>query len=153
MPCQLPKNAQTSTKTAPFEQRGDPTYRSADQGARSGSIQECPPAIDQPAIAPVHFGDRKNDQFLDGPIPVAWLQQAAMLPGRSLHVAILIWCAASIYRTRTVSVSNITALGFGIDRNAKYRALRWLEEAHLIEVDRRLGISPVVTIAESGDQQ
>jgi ABC-type metal ion transport system substrate-binding protein len=37
-------------------------------------------------------------------------------------------------------------LRFGIDRNAKYRALRLLEDAGLIAIKRKLGQSPLVTI-------
>jgi hypothetical protein len=35
---------------------------------------------------------------------------------------------------------------FGLDRNAKYRALTWLEDAGLVSVERKLGRAPVVTI-------
>ena len=31
----------------------------------------------------------------------------------------------------------LTGLQFGLDRNAKYRALEWLENANLITVERR----------------
>lgn len=49
-------------------------------------------------------------------------------------------------RKTTISVGNIDALGFGIDRNAKYRALVWLEDAGLVSVERKLGRSPMVTL-------
>jgi hypothetical protein len=73
------------------------------------------------------------------------------LPGKSLHLGLLIWCAASIDRSHSVSISNVDALGFGLERNAKYRALHWLEEAGLIAVERKLGCSPVVTLLDVGD--
>ena len=42
-----------------------------------------------------------------------------------------------------VPLSNVAGLPFGLDRNAKYRALQWLEDAGLICVERKLGWSPV----------
>jgi hypothetical protein len=43
-------------------------------------------------------------------------------------------------------LSNRASQRFGIDRNAKYRALGWLERAGLVIVERQLGRAPVVTI-------
>jgi hypothetical protein len=86
--------------------------------------------------------------FLRGPVPLDWLGRAAQLPGRSLHVAIALWFMAGLKKTRIVQVSNITALQFGLDRNAKYRALEWLENADLISVERCAGRAPIVTILE-----
>lgn len=91
---------------------------------------------------------RAGEKFLKGPIPLDWLSTAARLPGKSLHVAIAIWFTASLAKSATVSLSNIAGLPFGLDRNAKYRALQWLEEAGLISVERKLGRAPVVTLLE-----
>lgn len=87
-------------------------------------------------------------KFLRGPVPLDWLSRAATLPGRSLHVAIAVWFMAGLRKSRTVPVSNVTGLQFGLDRNAKYRALEWLENAKLISVERQVGRAPVVTILE-----
>jgi hypothetical protein len=65
-----------------------------------------------------------------------------------LHVAIAVWFMAGLRKSRTVPVSNVTGLQFGLDRNAKYRALEWLENAKLISVERRVGRAPIVTILE-----
>jgi hypothetical protein len=65
-----------------------------------------------------------------------------------LHVAIAVWFMAGLRKSRTVPVSNVTGLQFGLDRNAKYRALEWLENAKLISVERQVGRAPVVTILE-----
>jgi hypothetical protein len=37
---------------------------------------------------------------------------------------------------------------FGLDRNAKYRGLAWLEQARLIAVERKLGRPPLVRILD-----
>lgn len=91
---------------------------------------------------------KAGEKFLKGPIPLNWISTAARLPGRSLHVAIAIWFTASLAKSATVSLSNLAGLPFGLDRNAKYRALAWLEEAGLIAVERNLGRSPVVALLE-----
>jgi len=89
------------------------------------------------------------DPFLDGPIPRRWLRIAARLPGKSFNLAVMIWCAASMAGSRTVTISNVDALGFGLERNAKYRALAWLEDANLIAVERKPGRSPIVTLLDA----
>ena len=79
-----------------------------------------------------------------------WLSAAARLPGKSLHVAIAIWFTASLNKSATVPLSNLAGLPFGLDRNAKYRALKWLEDESLVSIERKLGRSPVVTLLEYG---
>lgn len=91
---------------------------------------------------------KAGEKFLRGPIPLNWVSIAARLPGKSLHVGIAIWFTASLAKSATVPLSNIASLTFGLDRNAKYRALQWLEEAGLIAVERKLGRSPLVTLLE-----
>jgi len=51
-------------------------------------------------------------------------------------------------RSQRVSLSNIDAHRFGLNRNAKYRALQWLEAAGLISVKRKLGQTPIVTVVQ-----
>ena len=101
-----------------------------------------------PQLSPLRRG--RSDPFLKGPVPLPWLEAAASLPGKSLHAGVALWYAAGLTRSRTVLLSNIAGLRFGLDRNAKYRALSWLEGAGLIRVERKLGRAPVVTILESG---
>ena len=89
--------------------------------------------------------------FVKGPIPLPWLEIAARLPGKSIHAGIALWYVAGLTRSRSVPLSNIAGLRFGIDRNAKYRALQWLESAGLVAVERKLGRAPLVTILDAED--
>ena len=91
--------------------------------------------------------------FLNGPVPLAWLMNAAKLPGRSLHVGLVLWYAVGLSGSALVHLSNKLCLRFGLDRNAKYRALRLLEGAGLIAVRRKRGRSPLVTILHGSDAQ
>jgi hypothetical protein len=92
----------------------------------------------------------KGEGFLKGPVPLAWLEAAARLPGRSLHAGLALWYAAGLTRSAVVPLSNISGVRFGLDRNAKYRALEWLEGAGLVKVERKLGRAPVVKILQPG---
>ncbi len=104
----------------------------------------------EPRLKPRH--DQKpprpkpGEHFLKGPIPLPWLETAARLPGKSIHASVAIWYAAGLTRSRSVALSNVAGLRFGLDRNAKYRALQWLESAGLIAVERKLGRAPVIKI-------
>lgn len=89
---------------------------------------------------------RSGDRIPRGAIPIAWLQSAARLPGRSLHAGLALWIAAAQTRSRVVQLSNLDGGRVGCGRNQKYRALAWLEAAGLVAVQRQLGRSPIVTI-------
>jgi hypothetical protein len=77
-----------------------------------------------------------------------WLTRAALLPGRSLQVAMALWSISGVTGLRCLPLSNRDVRRFGLDRNAKYRGLARLEEAGLVDVKRKLGRAPIVTILE-----
>jgi hypothetical protein len=85
-------------------------------------------------------------KFLRGPVPLDWLQQAARLPGRALHVGVVLWYLDGFQQTRTVKAKPGVLQDFGADRHASYRALRALEKAGLVSVVRKKGAAPVVTL-------
>ena len=85
---------------------------------------------------------------LRGPIPLHWLESAARLPGKALHAGLAVWFAAQLAGSTSIALGNIAGNRFGLDRNAKYRALGWLEGAGLIVVARKLGRAPIVTILD-----
>lgn len=93
----------------------------------------------------------EEEASLRGPIAKKWICKAANMPGKSLHLALLIWCATSMNRMQSVTISNVDARSFGLERNAKYRALACLEDEGLISVERRLGKSPLVTLLDVGE--
>ena len=87
-----------------------------------------------------------GQHYLRGPVPLDWLCAAARLPGKSLHVGIALWFMAGLLRSSRIPISNVLGGRFGLDRNAKYRALDWLEKGGLVAVERKLGRAPAVTI-------
>ena len=88
---------------------------------------------------------RPGELFVKGPIPWAWLTQAARLPGKALHVAIVIWFLAGMRRKREILMASKYLELAGVKRHSAYRGLQHLEAAGLISVERRRGRSPVIT--------
>ena len=68
-------------------------------------------------------------RFLKGPIPWPWVAAAAGLPGRALLVGLCVWRLAGAMKSHTVSFGNSDLKPLRIDRAAKSRALRVLEQA------------------------
>ncbi|WP_200375987.1 hypothetical protein [Thiocystis violacea] len=85
---------------------------------------------------------------IPSPLPLDWLERAAALPGKTLHVALaLCWCVGQ--RQHLVVRLPRTALArFTVSRDASYDALRHLEQAGLITVFRHVGRSPEVTLLD-----
>jgi DNA-binding transcriptional ArsR family regulator len=83
-------------------------------------------------------------------LSAVWLEAAAKLPGKSMHLAVVLLRLTTVEQTDRVVLINRACERFGLDRNAKYRALLSLEAAGLIRVQRKQGQSPIVTIVTGG---
>lgn len=95
---------------------------------------------------------RAGGKFLKGPIPLGWLQRAAALPGKAIHVALEVWFWAGIKKSRTVSVSlSRLRVAPKTPRTTASRGLRSLEGEGLVSVNRLPGRKPIVTLLESGE--
>lgn len=88
----------------------------------------------------------KGERFLKGPVQWEWLCQAAVLPGRALHVGIALWHLAAMRKSATVSLSRKVLGELGVQRQAGYRALKALETGGLVRVSRRPGQLSRVTL-------
>jgi hypothetical protein len=77
---------------------------------------------------------RQGERFLKGPIPWAWLEQALRLPGKALHVALLLWLEAGCRGSRVVSLCLAGKLPEGLNEQSARRGLRRLEGAGLVTV-------------------
>ncbi len=87
-----------------------------------------------------------GEPFLSGPIPWAWLQAAASLPGRSLAVGLVIWREAFCRKLRTVHLTLARCATLGVSQKAARRAVRALEARGLIRITRTPGCALTVTI-------
>ena len=127
---------------------GDPQIAAPTAHAATGNSDNHMNISSTPIGATNHIRIKSLPRRNHIKIPLGWLETASSLPGRSLHAGIAIWHAAGLTRSRSVALSNVAGLRFGLDRNAKYRALNWLEGAGLIKVERKLGRAPLITILD-----
>jgi DNA-binding transcriptional ArsR family regulator len=81
-----------------------------------------------------------------GPIDVAWVRQAAQLGVTALLVGLALWYLKGLRGSNTFIVSNLMMGEWGIQPDAKSRALRKLEKAGLINIERRGKRSPLVSL-------
>jgi hypothetical protein len=110
-------------------------------------LPSAPPGGVEPQKPPRH---RKGEQFLKGPIPLAWLQAAARQPGAAVLVGLELWFWAGIKKSRDVSISlSHLRIAPGTSRSSAGRGLRALEQARLVLVQRDPGRKPRVTLLES----
>jgi hypothetical protein len=94
---------------------------------------------------------KQGRRFLRGPIPLDWINAATRASGRGsgLQVALALWYLSGLNRqARTVKLRGSVLRAMGLDRHAGYRGLKALENANLIEVERRPGRCPVVTLLD-----
>jgi hypothetical protein len=89
---------------------------------------------------------RQGERFLKGPIPWAWLEQALRLPGKALHVALLLWREAGCRRSRVVPLCLAGKLPEGLNEQSARRGLRRLEGAGLVTVRHPPGHGLEVTL-------
>ena len=90
---------------------------------------------------------RQTSRFLKGPIPLPLLLTAACLPGKALSLYLAIRHRADLQRREEVSMPTAYLATWGINKDAKRRAIAALEQAKLIQiVDRRPGHSTRVVL-------
>src|SRR5271167_4644062 len=44
--------------------------------------------------------------FIKGPVPLAWMKAAAMLPGKSLHAGLALWYLEGLEKAKTIALGN-----------------------------------------------
>ena len=104
----------------------------------------------QPKVKPVRKKtSARSKYFLKGPVPLKWLTVAGNLPGKALHVGIVLWLWAGIEKRTSVKLSSFRLEPMGVSRHSSYRALAALEGAGLVSVVRKQGSGPLVTILEA----
>jgi hypothetical protein len=91
----------------------------------------------------------QGEAFLKGPIPWPWLRRAMVLPGKALHVALLLWKEAGCRRQRTVRFRLAETADLGISQDTTRRGLRSLEAAGLITILHHPGQALEVTLIEA----
>lgn len=93
---------------------------------------------------------KPTGRFLKGPIPLEPLATASCLPGKALAVYIALRHQCDLVGKSTVSLPAALLRRFGVDRDAKARALRVLEQAGLVQVERATGRTARITLSTPG---
>lgn len=93
----------------------------------------------------------KSEGFIKGPLPLPWMRRAAALPGKTMHVALVLWYLVGLHKSQTVRLSKKELLHMSISRDAKYDALKRLAQAGLVSIKQRPGQSPLVTVLNVKD--
>jgi len=89
---------------------------------------------------------RKGVMFLKGPISWEWLSIAGKLSGKALHVAIVLWLIFGLTKSETVKIQHKLLDDLGVSRKSYYNAIRHLQEAGLISVEKRRGARHEITL-------
>jgi hypothetical protein len=104
------------------------------------AIERVPTSVDQ------HRQTVKARRFLKGPIPWPWIEAAARLPGKALAVGLVLWREIGMDGSGSVRLTTAKLAGLNLDRAGKARALKSLEAAGLVHVERNGRHTPLVRI-------
>jgi hypothetical protein len=116
--------------------------------AQAIAARQAPPT----ALARTRPKAQVNGHFIKGPIPLPWLMTAVGLGIGAVKAGHMIWYAAGLWGDHyEISIQPRLWGGFFKDRKMLYRALERLESAGLIDVDRKRGRSPIVSIKVGGE--
>jgi hypothetical protein len=89
-----------------------------------------------------------KELFLRGPIPMKWLERAAALPGKSLHLALALWWLDGVVKVKPFKLTGKVLDLLHVSRDATDAGLRRLEQEGLIRVDRATGRRPLIAIVK-----
>jgi hypothetical protein len=95
----------------------------------------------------------RTARFLKGPVSLQGIAQAACLPGKALAVYLAIHHRCDLESSRTITLPAMLLAQFGVNRNAKARALRHLERAGLVRVERKAGGATRISLPVSNAEQ
>lgn len=88
----------------------------------------------------------RSAPFLKGPVPLEWLNKAAILPGKALNVAIAIWWLQGMAKGKSLKLTQKSLKYLNVKRGAASAALERLEAAGLIQLTRSPGQRPSISI-------
>ncbi len=87
-------------------------------------------------------------RFLKGPVPWPWLLKAMQLPGKALAIGLMFWKESGCARRTTIHFCLSRAVAEGVPITTARRAIRALEQAGLVEIERLPGRGLKVTLLD-----
>jgi len=91
---------------------------------------------------------QRGEKFVRGPIPLDWIKAAIPLGRKSINVCLAIWYAAGFKQSNPVKLTATMLAEFDVTADSARKLLMRFESAGLVEVDRKRGRSPIVTILQ-----
>lgn len=88
----------------------------------------------------------KGKAFLTGRIPMEWVASMSLVSKKSLPVALVILFLVRVNHSPTIALESKWLRAMGVARTARNTALRELEAAGLIRIERHRGRLPRVTL-------
>lgn len=88
----------------------------------------------------------KGEPFLKGPILLPWIQKSAELPGKALNVVLAIRWLSDMNYGQPIKISKKAMESFGFSNDACADALKRLEAAGIVDIERLPGQKPIVTL-------
>lgn len=88
----------------------------------------------------------RAEHYLYGPVRIADVRAASKLGGVCLALLVAIHFRRAVTERETVTLPSGFLAEFGIDKSAKQRGLKRLEEAKLINVKRAVGHTAVIEL-------
>jgi len=79
-----------------------------------------------------------------------WLRAAAKLPGKALAVGVWLWFSSGLTRCPTIKFSVGHLEDWGVPPTTARRALKSLEGAGLVKVERHAGRKALITLNPAG---
>ena len=99
-----------------------------------------------PAQPSLHTSCSHRTQPYIRTLPLEWTILASSLPGKALHVGMVLWFYAGVSKSLTVKLTRSRLRRFRIHPETGRRALKTLEQASLVSVQRQGHRSPSVRI-------
>jgi hypothetical protein len=84
--------------------------------------------------------------FVKGPIPLDWLTEVALLPGKCLNVAMAIQWLLGMSGGRPVKLTKRAEMSFNVSCDTSRECLNRMETAGLIQLDRSPGKRPLIKV-------
>jgi hypothetical protein len=116
------------------------------------SLSEAEAQAVQPRSPKRHLVNVSEERFLRGPVSWPWLVRAARLPGRALHVALVLQQQKGWRNSESFTFTLTRMQELGLDEQAARRGLRELQAARLIALARKPGRGLLVTILPAPEQ-
>src|SRR5208337_2908107 len=100
---------------------------------------------------PIKIGKKRfyDGPFVQGPIPLNWLQAAMELGPASLSVGIILWYVHGLKKSKPfkIGIHDLAKL-INCGWSTAFRGLKKLENRGLISIKRQIGAKHIITIQE-----